>query len=95
MASGMNAKFVKSHCRLVHHSTGQRKFRDPAFGKGAPVRLITLGTGVASALWLPRLIKCLEVENIHSPGECSADTGLEERLLVHSACLSATIVRSP
>lgn len=91
----MNADFAKSHCRLVRHSTGQRKLRDAAFGKGAPVCLITLGTSVASALWLPRLVKCLEVENIHSPGERCTDTGLEESLLVQSACLSITIVRSP
>lgn len=61
-------------------------------GKQTPV-LLTLGlTIVTSAVRLPGLIKCLEVEEINTPGQHTADTLLPEGLRILGASLSGLIV---
>ena len=48
--------------------------------------------GVALALWLPCLVKGLEIENIETPVKSRADAALIEGLRVDGTGLGCTIV---
>lgn len=59
--------------RLIYRSTLHCEFGCAVSVKGAPVRLISNGTVLAHALWLPWLIKGLKVEDVDAPRGDAAD----------------------
>ncbi len=66
----------------------------PVVVESAPMRLIVFDSNITFAHWLPRLIECLKVKDIHSEGEGGAYAGLEECLLVFVAGLGCEVTCS-
>lgn len=74
------------------HSASQWKFDAPYGGHGAPVSLVGLRSAVTSRRRLPRLVKRLEVEDIHIPSTNAAHAHVEERLGVRRRRNSVAVI---
>lgn len=59
--------------RFIYRLTLHCKFGCAVSVKGAPVRLVSNGTVLSLALWLPWLIKGLKVEDVDAPRGDAAD----------------------
>lgn len=78
--------------RLGGRLTAQVEFAGAVGGERTPVSLVRGGPVVTDALWLPCLIKGLEVEHVHTPLQHTAHGLLVEGLRVGGACLCRSIV---
>lgn len=68
------------------------KLRTAVIGEQTPVLLTLRLAIVTSAVRLPGLIKCLEVEEINAPVQHTTDTLLPEGLRILGASLSGLVI---
>ena len=74
------------------HLAPERPLGVTSVGKGTPVSLISNCTAIALALWLPSLVKGLEIEDTETPVKSRADTAFVKGLRVDGTGLCCTVV---